>query len=73
MILEKQKAFTLAEVLITITIIGVIASIVIPTVINNTQNAELKATWKKAYADLSQATQRVITDNAGTLKGDVCY
>jgi len=64
-----KKGFTLAEVLITLLIVGVIASIVIPGLIADTQNAEYKTAWKKGYADLSQATKRILMDNGGTLKG----
>jgi len=67
--MKNTSAFTLAEVLITLLIIGVISSIVIPGLINNTQDAEYKTAWKKAYADISQATMRLTTDNGGTLKG----
>jgi len=52
---KKYKAFTLAEVLITLLIIGVIASIVIPGLIANTQQAELKVAWKKAVATINSA------------------
>jgi prepilin-type N-terminal cleavage/methylation domain-containing protein len=58
-----QYAFTLAEVLITLLIIGVVASLVIPAIIQDTQDAELKAAWKKAYADVAQATKLIIIDN----------
>jgi len=64
-----KKGFTLAEVLITLLIIGVIASIVIPGLIQDSQNAELKTAWKKAYSDLNQATMRLVADNGGNLKG----
>ncbi|MDD3150879.1 MAG: prepilin-type N-terminal cleavage/methylation domain-containing protein [Candidatus Gastranaerophilales bacterium] len=66
---EKQKAFTLAETLIVIAIIGIIASIVTPMLFGTTSEAELKAAWKKSYSDLSQATMMIIADNGGTLLG----
>lgn len=50
----RKKAFTLAEVLITLGVIGVVAAMTIPTLIQNTQNAEYKTAYKKAYSDLSQ-------------------
>ena len=37
-----KKAFTMAEVLITIGIIGLVAAMTLPTVINNTRN---KRNW----------------------------
>jgi prepilin-type N-terminal cleavage/methylation domain-containing protein len=66
-----KKGFTLAEVLITLLIIGVIASIVIPNLIADSQNAELKVAWKKAYSEISQATQMIMANNGGTLIGVV--
>ncbi|MDD3149776.1 MAG: prepilin-type N-terminal cleavage/methylation domain-containing protein [Candidatus Gastranaerophilales bacterium] len=66
---EKKEAFTLAETLIVIAIIGIIASIAIPTLFGTTSDAELKAAWKKQYSDLSQATMMIIADNGGTLAG----
>jgi prepilin-type N-terminal cleavage/methylation domain-containing protein len=64
-----SKGFTLAEVLITLLIIGIIASIVIPGLIQDSQQAELKTAWKKAYAELAQTFTRMGFDNGGTLKG----
>ena len=46
--------FTLAEVLITLGIIGVVAAMTMPTLINSTQGAQYK-TAKKALSVLSQA------------------
>lgn len=39
----KKFAFTLAEVLITLGIIGVVAVITLPAVINNSRNKQLEA------------------------------
>ncbi len=44
-----KKGFTLAEVLITLGIIGIIAAMTIPTLLQNTDEAQLKTAWKKAY------------------------
>jgi len=60
-----KKAFTLAEVLITLLIIGVIASIVIPGIINDTNDAEYNAGVKKIYADLSAAVKIIQVNNGG--------
>ncbi|MDD3150773.1 MAG: prepilin-type N-terminal cleavage/methylation domain-containing protein [Candidatus Gastranaerophilales bacterium] len=67
--LRRTSAFTLAETLIVIAIIGIIASIAIPTLFGTTSDAELKAAWKKSYSDLSQATMMIVADNGGTLAG----
>ncbi|MDD3013039.1 MAG: prepilin-type N-terminal cleavage/methylation domain-containing protein [Candidatus Gastranaerophilales bacterium] len=66
--LKKYSAFTLAEVLITLLIIGVISSIVIPSIVQDTQNSELKIAWKKTYSDLDLATRKIMADNAGNVK-----
>ncbi|MDD3149422.1 MAG: prepilin-type N-terminal cleavage/methylation domain-containing protein [Candidatus Gastranaerophilales bacterium] len=67
--MKQNKGFTLAETLIVIAIIGIIASIAIPTLFGTTSDAELKAAWKKQYSDLSQATMMIVADNGGTLAG----
>lgn len=50
-----KKGFTLSEVLITLLIIGVIASLTIPTIIRNIQQKDTRTKVSKLYADLSQA------------------
>lgn len=65
----KRFGFTLAEVLITIGIIGLIAEFTIPTLMNNIQNSEFKAAYKKTYSIINQATLELKTDNGGSLVG----
>lgn len=50
-----KRAFTLAEVLITLAIIGVVAAISIPSVISNTQQQEFKTGLRKAVSVLNSA------------------
>ena len=50
-----KKAFTLAEVLITLTIIGVIAAITIPNLMQKYTKHQYVVGLKKAYAELSNA------------------
>lgn len=59
------RAFTLAEVLITLGIIGVVAAMTLPTVINNKRNKELETAFKKSYSMLAQVTQIVIQEEYG--------
>ena len=54
-----MKAFTLAEVLITIGIIGVVAAMTLPTLVNSTKNKELAVGLQKAYSIIQQAVQRM--------------
>ena len=65
----KRCAFTLAEVLITLGIIGVVAAMTMPTLINSTQKQELVAQYKKTYSVLSQAYMMLLNDNGGSLEG----
>ncbi len=48
-------AFTLAEVLITLSIVGVVAALTIPSVIQNKNDRETVSRLKKVYSSLSQA------------------
>ena len=50
-----RKAFTLAEVLITLAIIGVVAALTIPSVISNSQQQEFKTGLRKAVSVLNSA------------------
>ena len=68
--LKGFRGFTLAEVLITLVIIGFIAAMTIPTLINKTNNQEYVSKLKKAYSTLSQATNRIITEE-GNPRGDI--
>lgn len=58
-----KNGFTLAEVLITLVIIGIIAAMTIPTLINKTNEQDTVVQVKKAYSTISQAYQRVIAED----------
>ncbi|MFR1671642.1 MAG: type II secretion system protein [Candidatus Gastranaerophilaceae bacterium] len=56
--------FTLAEVLITLGIIGVVAAMTMPTLINNTNGEQYRAGFKKTLSALNQAvTANFALDN----------
>jgi len=55
-------AFTLAEVLITLGIIGVVAAMTIPHLVNNTNDAELKTAYKKYYSAFSNAGASIVQE-----------
>lgn len=56
-------AFTLAEVLITLGIIGVVAALTIPSLVANYQKKRVAITLKKSYAELNQALQMGVAEN----------
>jgi prepilin-type N-terminal cleavage/methylation domain-containing protein len=62
----KFKAFTLAEVLITLGIIGVIAAMTIPALINQSQKVETVSKLKKTYSVLSSVLTSSMMDNGDT-------
>lgn len=53
----NRKAFTLAEVLITLGIIGVVAAMTIPTLIANTRAQQYRARLKKTISTISQSAK----------------
>ncbi len=54
--LHKKSAFTLAEVLITLGIIGVVAALTLPTVIQNYKEKELITRTKKVFSSIQNAS-----------------
>jgi prepilin-type N-terminal cleavage/methylation domain-containing protein len=68
--INLNKAFTLAEVLITLGIIGVIAVLTIPVLMQTIQDVQFKTAWKKEYSVLNQAYVSKIQDNGITKNGD---
>ena len=58
----KRVAFTLAEVLITLGIIGVVAALTLPTLIQNHQKQVYVTQLKKAYSTLGNAFNKMAVD-----------
>jgi prepilin-type N-terminal cleavage/methylation domain-containing protein len=69
--LKKKSAFTLAEVLITIGIIGIVAAITIPSLITNYHVKEMDAQTRKAFAKLSEGYKLLVADYDGN--PPACY
>ncbi len=59
---RKRTAFTLAEVLITLGIIGIVAALTLPTLIANYRVSVLKNDFKKADTIIQQAIQKTVTE-----------
>lgn len=59
----RKGAFTLAEVLITLGIIGVVAALTLPSLIQKYQDQVLENQLKKMYSTLSQGVQKAMADD----------
>ncbi len=57
--ISKRKAYTLAETLLTLMIIGVIAAITIPTLKSDAEERKFVSLTQKAFNAISDATARV--------------
>lgn len=55
----KKVAFTLAEVLITLGIIGVVVALIMPTVISKTKDKQYKAARAKALSTIGNASKNI--------------
>lgn len=66
---KSKKAFTLAEVLVTLGVIGVVAVLTVPNVMSNYQKKVMATQLKKAYNEISTAgALAVVTEEALTFK-----
>lgn len=61
--IKQKHAFTLAEVLITMGIIGVVAALTLPVLIQNQTNKFTETSLAKFYAVINQAVERGVVDN----------
>ena len=60
---KSRAAFTLAEVLITLGIIGVVAAMTMPSLITNYQKQKTVSYVKKFYSDINNAVRMSVVDN----------
>ena len=59
----KFKAFTLAEILVTIGIIGFVSAMTIPSLINNVKDTRFRTQFLKTYTVIQQAIKRMEADD----------
>ena len=59
----NHNGFTLAEVLVTLGIIGVVSAMTVPTLVQNYQRKSYVTQLHKVYNELGQAAERYKTDN----------
>lgn len=63
--LNKKVGFTLSEVLLVLSVIGVVAALTIPTLVQKVGSDQNVVRLKKTYSVLSQAFNLMIADDAG--------
>ncbi len=71
--LRLNDGFTLAEILITLTIIGVVASMTLPAIIQKNTEKTTVARLKKAYSTLSQAYLGVLSNDGSPDEWNLPY
>lgn len=59
----RKKGFTLAEVLITLAIIGVVAALATPALNSSTQKAKVGPSIRKMMSTLENANEHILSDN----------
>ena len=64
----RKYAFTLAEVLITLSIIGIVAAMTLPSLVNKVKYKELETALNKNYSILQQALQRAQIDTGEVIR-----
>lgn len=67
MLSGKKLGFSLAEVLLVITIIGVVASLTVPNLIINIREQSWQTSWEKQYNVMEQAARQSVEENGGSL------
>lgn len=64
---STNLGFTLAEVLITLGIIGIVAALTIPSLMSQNQKLSGYSGLKKEYSMLAEATNQIVSNNGGNL------
>jgi len=67
----NKKGFTLSEVMITIGVLGVLAALLVPAVVNNAPDNS-KIMFKKAYYNIERITEDLINDNVNYPADEDC-
>lgn len=68
---KSKIAFTLAEILITLTVVGVVSAITIPTLINKYKMIQFTTAKNKAYSELQQAYLKIF-EETGSYPEEQC-
>lgn len=63
-----KQAFTLSEILLVLSVLGIVSALTIPALVQKVNDNQYKVAWKKTYSAISQASNRILADNGGSLK-----
>lgn len=66
-----NKGFTLAEILLTLVIVGIIVSLTIPALISNINNQQYTSGFIRSYNLFNSAITTIMSNNSGTMLGAV--
>lgn len=67
--MKRTKGYSLAEVILTLAIVGALAALTIPVMINNSSNDQFVAGLKKDYALLSDVADQLLEEAGGDFTG----
>lgn len=70
---SKEMAFTLAEVLITLGVIGVVAAITIPSLVANYKAHQLRTQFLKSYSTIQQVFRQMQYDEISLDPADYAH
>ena len=68
-----KKAFTLTELLISLAVLGLIATLTLPHVFMSVDRAKKRAAFKEAYQALAQATHAAMMEGVADSRGIIPY
>jgi len=66
--LINKKGFTLVEVLIALVVIGIVAAMVVPIILIQTNKHGYRSSFRKEYSVLSGALNKITSENNGSIK-----
>lgn len=70
MMFLSRKGFTLSEVLLVLSVIGVVAALTIPTLVQKVSSGQYVSGFRKNSSIFSQAVNLLIVENSGSLAGN---
>lgn len=60
--IKKQAAYTFAELMLTLTILGVVVAMTVPTLVKNNHRTEMENLLKKSYGIINQTVDMALSD-----------